>query len=850
MKNKVKYYLLCAAAFAFCGCSEGMSRAGDELLAQHKLAILQGTELSFSTPTGVVAIIVKDHPEYQNQVVCTGTLIAPKYVLTAAHCVAELSSQYLLYHEEKSDPDCKWQGGNISIGASDIVNYLKIGTGPTLNSSLVRPYDINKIIYHSGYSTLADSQACTQTNYDGYSVTRNDIAILELKQPVDEFEMKPVPILPPWLGLSQELVEKGIEASFVGYGYDENGNRGVRLETSLPIEMYCPAGNGLLCPYSKTVHVQGCHPDSFLCSQYGKLDYYENKLAVPVGAFFYLQKEGGPCQGDSGGPAFVTIGNQSYLAGLTSYGDNACSSYGISTAVQDYYDWIIKNAPDAKNEIKEICGNGLDDDNNGKADAGDPYCNDKSYCGDGKLDTSKEQCDGDLFLDQMTNCADWSYEYESGTVSCADNCGVDFSQCIKASIPDTCGNHTIEIENGEQCDGDVFRDGYGYLLESNLCSEFSAFFISGYLKCNDNCTVDTSKCTYEIDETPYCGDGILQKGELCDKEQFVAGASNLCKDWDARYKEGYVRCNNCKPDFSECLKDSICGDGKLSYSELCDGKLFLADETSCTEWATRMSGGQVKCNANCSLDFSSCQMEEQYVSLCGNKQLDDNLLGTTVDHYGEECDGDLFKNGTECHDWDDRYISGKVRCNSNCTVNLEQCILGSNALYLDETSRSSLYLLNSQSKPTLKAPDKAGDSVIIILGGSLKENLPSDIFDGEDDSDNPDVPDNPGTPDISEKPDNPDVPDNPVSPVDPGTPDSPDNPGVADNPGAPDDSDKPDSPVVPDEPLSPINQKDSSGCSTMSLLDVSNYNDTVWIFVVLCMVICILRRRTKAILKE
>ncbi len=50
----------------------------------------------------------------------------------------------------------------------------------------------------------------------------------------------------------------------------------------------------------------------------------------------------GSCSGDSGGPAFVTVGGELQLAGITSRGDSACRSFGIYTTVSYFSSWIAE----------------------------------------------------------------------------------------------------------------------------------------------------------------------------------------------------------------------------------------------------------------------------------------------------------------------------------------------------------------------------------------------------------------------------------------------------------------------------------------------------------------------------
>ena len=55
----------------------------------------------------------------------------------------------------------------------------------------------------------------------------------------------------------------------------------------------------------------------------------------------YQQQDGGPCNGDSGGPSLSLVGGQERVSGVTSYGDQNCTQYGVSSRVSAAYDSFI-----------------------------------------------------------------------------------------------------------------------------------------------------------------------------------------------------------------------------------------------------------------------------------------------------------------------------------------------------------------------------------------------------------------------------------------------------------------------------------------------------------------------------
>ncbi len=175
-------------------------------------------------------------------VVCTATLVAPRVVVAAAHC--------LLF----GLPDYAYVGPDPAAGGGTFVPIVAGEQNPTFD-----------------FDTLT-----------------GDISVLILAQPV---------AAPP-VALSRRAPVVGEPARFVGYGYTEvgpSGEYGRKYQVSAPITSVEPTTFG-----------------------YG--------VAT--------------CNGDSGGPAFVVEAGGEVLAGVTSWGDGPCSSFGYDTRVDAYADWV------------------------------------------------------------------------------------------------------------------------------------------------------------------------------------------------------------------------------------------------------------------------------------------------------------------------------------------------------------------------------------------------------------------------------------------------------------------------------------------------------------------------------
>ena len=291
----------------------------------------------------------------------------------------------------------------------------------------------------------------------------------------------------------------------------------------------------------------------------------------------------------------------------------------------------------------------------------------KAYCGNGSVNgtiggvTIGEKCDhsdvnGDKFPTSQNTCEKVVGPGSTGTLTCSADCStIIVNQCTASAY---CGDGMVNAAS-EACDGSAFAGG------SDDCASYSSSYKPGNkLRCLSNCQVDTSVC----EKKEYCGDGIVNGSEYCDRDSFMLDETR-CSEWDPKYSSGSVKCHQgtCKLDFSACvLKPSAkCGNGivEISNNEYCDGTQFMEGAGSCAEYAPSMyAGGSLSCTHDCQIDDSACTT----ISLCGNNQIDP----------GEECDGSKY-NGSfrSCNGYDSMlYTSGgTLACTSDCKIDVSGC---------------------------------------------------------------------------------------------------------------------------------------------------------------------------------
>ena len=195
------------------------------------------------------------------------------------------------------------------------------------------------------------------------------------------------------------------------------------------------------------------------------------------------------------------------------------------------------------------------------------------------------------------------------------------------------------LDPGEECDKDQFQ--------AANCFELGYYDQTGSLQCNSDCTLDLSVCVGR------CQDGIIQEqfGEQCEGEDLQDMSCQLLG-----LGGGTLGCkSSCKYDASGCELAAVCGDGViLSPFEHCEG----SDLNGQTCEGLGYHGGALACTLDCLFDLEPCRTHGR----CGD--------GTLQELYGEQCEG-VFLNDQTCETLG--YYGGTLLCGSDCHFDTSSC---------------------------------------------------------------------------------------------------------------------------------------------------------------------------------